>query len=249
LASPTVKEDCSDQVGEVRFLTYPGKVFEEPVRVEVYLPPCYAHSSESYPSLYLLHGYPQDEQHWKNLGAIAMVEEYILSGEWPPVLLILPHQPDPLFTKTDGGPGSYEQEMMDGLVPYIDATFRTVAEPQARVLAGISRGGVWALEIGLRHADIFDTVVALSPSLSVNHPRPAYDPFNIVGGEAQLPSLIFISGGEGEPSFLKQIALFAQRLTDEGIDHTYLLTGDNHSDESWASLLPEVFQFIMQRWE
>ena len=248
-ANPTTQEACGDIAGEVRSLSYPGKVINGPVKLEIYLPPCYSSSDERYPSLYLLHGYPQDEQHWKNLGMIDLVEENILAGEWPPVLLIMPSQPDPLFTKTDGGPGSYEQELIDGLLPYIDANFRTIAQPQSRVLAGISRGGVWALEIGLRNAELFDTVVALSPSLSVNHPRPAYDPFSIVSGNDPLPAWIFISGGEGEPSFLKQIESFVQRLTDERIEHTFLLTDYNHSDESWERILPEVIQFIQQSWE
>jgi len=248
-ASPTVQGDCQETAGEVRSLNYPGGVSQEDVRLLVYLPPCYSNSNERYPGLYLLHGYPQDEQHWETLGVIDLVEEGILEGKWPPILLILPNQPEPLFTKTDGGPGSYEHEMIDGLVPFIDETYRTLAEPESRVIAGISRGGVWALEIGLRNPDVFNTVVALSPSLSSNHPRAAYDPFNIAGGDSPLPARIFISGGEGEPSFLVKIELFTQRLTEKGIKHTFLHTDGNHTDESWQSILPEVIQFIMQSWD
>ena len=233
----------------MRSLTYPGSVFHKDVRLTVYLPPCYSNSNERYPSLYLLHGYPQDEQHWETLGVIDLVEEGILTGKWPPTLLVLPNQPEPLFTKTDGGPGSYEQEMIEGLVPFIDETFRTLAEPQSRAIAGVSRGGVWALEIGLRNPDVFNTVAALSPSLHVNHPRAAYDPFNIAGGDSPLPEMIFISGGAGEPSFLVKIELFVQHLTEEGIKHIFLFTDGNHSDESWEGILPEVIQFVMQSWD
>ena len=247
--SPTAKEDCQEAAGEVRSLTYPGGVFNEDVRLVVYVPPCYSNSNERFPSLYLLHGYPQDEQHWKTLGVIDLVEEAILTDKWPPILLILPVQPEPLFTKSDGGSGSYEQEMIDGLVPFIDETYRTIAAPQSRAIAGISRGGVWALEIGLRNADVFNTVVALSPSLSVNHPRAPYDPFNIVVGDNHLPERIFISGGEGEPSFIEEIKSFVQRLTEEDIKHMFLLTDGNHTNESWESILPEVVQFVMKSWD
>lgn len=247
--SPTPQGDCQETAGEVRSLNYPGGVFHEDVRLVVYVPPCYSNSDERFPSLYLLHGYPQDEQHWKTLGVIDLVEEGILADKWPPILLILPNQPEPLFTKSDGGPGSYEQEMIDGLVPFIDKTYRTITEPQSRAIAGISRGGVWALEIGLHNPDVFNTVVAISPSLSVNHPRAQYDPFNIVGGDNPLPERIFISGGEGEPSFLEEIELFVQRLTDEGIKHVFLLTDGSHTDKSWKTILPEVVQFFMQSWD
>ncbi len=247
--TPTTQRDCQQKAGEVRSLNYPGGVFHKDVRLVVYLPPCYSNSNERYPGVYLLHGYPQDEQHWETLGVIDLVEEGIIAGVWPPTLLILPNQPEPLFTKTDGGPDSYEQEMIDGLVPFIDETYRTLAEPQYRVIAGVSRGGVWALEIGLRNPDVFNTVVALSPSLSVNHPRVQYDPFNIASGGSLLPERIFISGGEGEPSFLENIELLAQHLTEEGIKHTFLLTVGNHTDVAWESILPEVLQFVMQSWE
>ena len=247
--SPTAQSDCQEKAGEVHSLNYPGGVFHEDVRLVVYLPPCYSNSNERYPSLYLLHGYPQDEQHWETLGVIDLVEEGILAGVWPPILLILPNQPEPLFTKSDGGPDSYEQEMIDGLVPFIDETYRTLAEPQSRAIAGVSRGGVWALEIGLRNPDVFNTVAAISPSLSVNHPRAPYDPFKIAGVDSPPPEMIFISGGEGEPSFLEEIELFAQHLTEEGIKHTFLLTDGNHTDASWETLLPEVIQFVMQSWD
>lgn len=247
--SPTAQRDCQERAGELRSLNYPGGVFHEDVQLVVYLPPCYSNSNERYPGLYLLHGYPQDEQHWETLGVIDLVEEGILAGVWPPILIILPNQPEPLFTKSDGGPDSYEQEMIDGLVPFIDETYRTLAEPQSRAIAGISRGGVWALEIGLRNPDVFNTVAALSPSLSVNHPRALYDPFNIAGADSPLPDRILISGGEGEPSFLEKIELFAQHLTEEGIKHTFLLTDGNHTDVSWESILPEVIQFVMQSWD
>ena len=248
LASPTAQGECQEKAGEVRSLTYPGAVFAEDVRLTVYLPPCYSSSNERYPSLYLLHGYPQDEQHWKMLGVIDLIEDGILAGKWPPTLLVLPNQPEPFFTKTDGGPGSYEQEMIEGLVPFIDETFRTLAEPQSRAIVGVSRGGVWALEIGLRNPDVFNTVAALSPSLHVNHPRGPYDPFNIAGGDNPLPEMIFISGGAGEPLFLTKIELFAQHLTEEGIEHTFLFTDGNHTDESWKGILPEVIQFVMKNW-
>ncbi len=247
--SPTAQRDCQEKAGEVRSLNYPGGVFHKDVPLVVYLPPCYSNSNERYLVVYLLHGYPQDEQHWETLGVIDLVEEGIVAGVWPPTLLILPNQPEPLFTKTDGGPDSYEHEMIDGLVPFIDETYRTRAEPQSRVIAGISRGGVWALEIGLRNPDVFNTVVALSPSLSVNHPRVSYDPFNIARTSNLLPERIFISGGEGEPSFLEKIELFAQQLTEEGIKHTFLLTDGNHTDASWESILPEVIEFVMQSWD
>ena len=91
--------------------------------------------------LYLLHGYPYDETEWATLGLDLTVAGSVLSGEWPPFLVVMPRVPDPLYRSTDGGPGSYEEEMVDGLVSFIDLTFQTDPRPERRAIAGISRGG------------------------------------------------------------------------------------------------------------
>jgi enterochelin esterase-like enzyme len=49
---------------------------------------------------------------------------------------------------TSGGPGTYEPQIVDELVPLIDPHLPTDAQRKTRAIGGISRGGVWSLEIG-----------------------------------------------------------------------------------------------------
>ena len=120
----------------------------------IYLPPCYGSGVNDYPALYLLHGYPFDEKQWIDLGTIEIVDGMIQAGMRSPFFVVMARQPEPLFRSTDGGPGSYEQEFLEGLVPAIEGDYEVHPGPTGRVVAGLSRGGVWALEIGLRNPGI-----------------------------------------------------------------------------------------------
>ena len=54
-----------------------------------------------------------------------------------------------------------EDAIVDDLVPYVDAHYRTIADPANRTLAGISDGGYGAANIALHHPDVFGKVLSL----------------------------------------------------------------------------------------
>jgi enterochelin esterase-like enzyme len=215
----------------------------------IYLPPCYEDGEAAYAALYLLHGYPMDETHWNGLGIVEVMEAGWRDGSWEPFLLVMPRIPDPLNTRSDGGPGSYEQEMLEGLVPYIENTYRVNGEEGNRALAGVSRGGVWALEIGFRNPNVFCTVAALSPALHVNNPRPAYDPFHLVKSVENLPTNIFISAAQDEGGFRTKTEELVSLLQTLEVPHTYLLTTGVHEDATWMAIMGDLVEFITRSWD
>ena len=198
--------------------------------------------------LYLLHGLPYDETHWLELGADHHVDEGIRSGKWPPFMIVMPRQPDPLFTSTDGGPGSYEEEMVEGLIAFIDKTYFTDPSSDARALAGVSRGGVWALEIALRHPELFDTVAALSPALHVNYARPPYDPMLLVKEKDVLPKRIFLSAGDQEPAFREKTEAFSRLVEESGIELQLVIRSGGHGSETWTAVIGEMLDFLLAGW-
>lgn len=217
------------------------------VPVRIYLPPCYSEIPGAYPALYVLHGYPYDESHWDLLKADEIADEHIRDGSWPPFLIIMPLQPQPLFTHTDGGPGSYEQELVDGLVPFIDQSFSTLAGPWGRGIAGISRGGVWALEVGFRHPELFDFIAALSPALSVNSARAEYDPLQIAAQDPPPQGHILLLAGQNDWANTGTQSL-AEILAAHGDAPTLLLPPGAHADPLWESSLEEVLRFFAGAW-
>jgi enterochelin esterase-like enzyme len=213
----------------------------------VYLPSCYAALADRYPAVYLLHGYPYDETHWDDLGADEVAADGMANRGWPEFLVVMPRLPDPIFRSSDGGPGSYEAEMLEGLIPFIDRTYRTVAEPAGRAIVGISRGGIWALEIGFRHPEVFGTVAALSPSLTSNYPRPPYDPFNIVASGAVLPGRIALYSGDHE-AYREAVERLSASLDERGVSHILEIVPGRHEDPTWQGLLPTLFEFLAAGW-
>jgi enterochelin esterase-like enzyme len=247
-ASPTSTPGCQTRYGQVEQAVYSSAVLNVEVPFLIYLPACYGQTDRLYPTLYLLHGYPMDESQWVELGIEKLVDEGIAAGVWPPFIMVMPRQPEPLFTHTDGGSGSYEEEMVEVLVPHIDETYRTDARPQTRAVAGISRGGVWALEIALRNPEVFNSVAALSPSLSLNAARPPYDPFVIVRDGDRLPQNIFISTGDREPGFRVKIEAFNQALEEKGIDHLFVVGSGGHEVETWIAVMGDMLEFVIAGW-
>lgn len=247
--SPTPTPMCTDTSGHTDEITYAGHVVDWEVPVRVYLPPCYEATQDLYPILYVLHGYPMDETHWETLGLREVVEDGIANGSWGPFLIVMPRIPDPLNTHSDGGPGSYEEELLLGLIPAIEQTYRVLGTEHDRAIAGVSRGGVWALEIGFRNAEVFNTLAALSPALHVNNPRPAYNPFNLVQTEGELPENIFLSAAKDEGGFRSKTEELSRVLDGLGIVHTYLLTDGIHEDATWMAIMEDLVTFITASWE
>jgi enterochelin esterase-like enzyme len=245
--APTPPPDCRTKIGRVDTITYPSLLLDQDVPARVYVPACHDGTSEAYPTLYLLHGYPFDETEWGALGLDLLVASTVLSGEWPPFLVVMPRVSDPLFRSTDGGPNSYEAELTDGLVSFIDLTYHTDPRPERRAIAGISRGGVWSLEIGLNNPDVFGGVAAISPALQLNSARKEYDPIYIVRRGEALPPKIYLLAGDADWA-REATQDFALLLEGLGIAHEYVVYQGGHDDASWAPNLKALIAFLIADW-
>lgn len=239
---------CPQSEGQMLTTEYAGVVGGETLPVNLYLPPCYDQQDADFPVVYLLHGYPLDETHWSDLGVEQVLEQMIRQGEATQYVLVMPGIPETLNVHSDGGPGSYEQEFLEGLLPFIEANFPVSSDSSQRAIAGISRGGVWALEISLRNPSLFASAAALSPALHVNRARQPYDPFFILQQNQPFPAQIFLSAGENEPAFRDPTQLLAQDLQAHGAQVQLLIVEGNHSDENWQRVLPSLLAFIQTGW-
>lgn len=239
---------CSQRRGTLEQAAYISPILRQEVPYLIYLPPCYEDTRAHFPSLYLLHGFPFDESQWIDLDIVGRVNDGIEGGRWPSILMIMPRLPEPLFTSTDGGSGSYEAEMVTGLIPEVERRYRTDPRASRRALVGISRGAVWALEIGLRNAELFDAVAAMSPALHVNYARPPYDPYLLVESGQSLPARFFLSAGEAEPSFLEAVLRFAAVLEEQEIPHELVISSAGHDAAGWMIVLDDMLSYLLDPW-
>jgi enterochelin esterase-like enzyme len=240
--APTATPACVEPGRWVEY-SYRGVAVAQEVPAVIYLPPCYAADERRYPTAYFLHGKPFSEQQWVDLGLPELAEAASDDGQ-PPMILVLARQPEPLFSNSDGGPGSYETEFLDGLVAAVDESFRTVAQPEGRAVVGLSRGGVWALELALRHPERLGAVAALSPALAVNYARQPYDPLHLATTAEPLPGRIWLGAGETDWARTKTEDL-ASTLQARGAAPEFVLVPGDHGDVTWAALLPDVVGFLI----
>ncbi|WP_322798056.1 alpha/beta hydrolase [Thermoflexus sp.] len=242
--APSPTPTCEPGRWETGSLSIPMMGVEIPY--QVYLPPCRS-SARRYAALYLLHGYPYDQTHWDQLGIDEALEAGIRAGRWPPFLVVLPGFPDDLYVGTSGGPGSVEAAMMEFLIPHIEAHYPVEPARWARAIGGISRGGVWALEIALRHPEAFASVGGHSPALSVNRAPPIYDPF-LLAQEADLRGLrIYLDAGDADWA-LEGTQRLAMILEARGIPARLEVHPGGHEDALWARALEAYLDFYTEPW-
>jgi S-formylglutathione hydrolase FrmB len=77
--------------------------------------------------------------------------------------------------------GRYESYLVEDVVPFLDSSYRTLADPGHRGIAGLSMGGFGAVFLAARHPDMFGAAVShsgvVSPLYIGPHPyagRPAF---------------------------------------------------------------------------
>ncbi len=136
----------------------------------VYLPPGYNTPQERtkrYPTLYLLHGSPGKDTDWITAGNATQSADLLIASKSIPELIMV-------FPDGNGRPGETSEwgNSFDGhqnietfvavdLVHYVDAKYRTIAEPAYRGIGGLSMGGFGAMNIAVHHPDVFGFVISL----------------------------------------------------------------------------------------
>lgn len=245
--TPTPTPVCTETAGRVEQHTYFSQTTGDEQPYRVYLPPCYEQTARRYPVLYLFHGWPFDEVHWIGLGIDNAANVAIASDALPPFIIVLPGGSERLYVNTSGGDHSFEGQVVNDLIPHVDGTYRTQATREGRAVGGISRGGVWSLEIALLHADLFAAVGAHSPALSVNLAPPPYDPFYLLGEPGVDKLRIYLDTGDLDWTRKSTEALH-EALNDQGLVHQFALHEGRHNNELWAAHVAEYLTFYAAGW-
>jgi len=151
------------QTGKViESLSFNGKNGES-IKFSVYLPADYASSQRSYPVVYLLHGFSDDETGWVQFGeANQIADKGIAEGKIPPCILIMPDGKVTWYCNSYDKKTTWEDTFVNEFIPFVEKEYRIRAKKEFRAIAGLSMGGYGALKLSMRHSDLFSTCVALS---------------------------------------------------------------------------------------
>lgn len=118
----------------------------------IYLPPNYDRESDQrYPVLYLLHGIFDNYGVWlENYGVPELLDRLISAGDIPELVVVMPNGGNQYgggFYRNSPVSGRWGDYIVDNLVGFVDAEFRTQASEDYRAIAGHSMGGYGALHL------------------------------------------------------------------------------------------------------
>ncbi|MDR0977149.1 MAG: esterase [Prevotellaceae bacterium] len=243
--------------GELRTQMYYSDITQSWRRCYVYTPAGYDDSDERYPVLYLQHGSGEAETSWGVQGKTDIIMDNLIAGKLAvPMLVVMDRgyavdptaQPAP--GQRFGGFNTFERVITEEVVPFIDKTYRTLADREHRAISGLSMGGFQATSIGFNHTDMFANIAGFSGVSGVNADNwsTAYNGL-FADPEAfnERVKVLYLSLGTEEAERFKMVTDFHDQLTKAGIKHVYYESpGTAHEWLTWRRSLHGFAQLLFK---
>jgi enterochelin esterase-like enzyme len=239
--------------GRLETFEYESRVTGTRRQANVYLPPDYS-PDKKYPVLYLLHGIGGNQYEWTGyVHADVILDNLIADGKAVPMIVVLPNgralpddrppPPDKVFTpENSAGFAKFERDLLDCLIPAIDARYPTLADREHRALAGLSMGGGQTFNFGLGHLDTFAWLGAFSAAPNTKPPAELVPDPAAARGKLKL---LYISCGNKDG--LINISQGVHRyLKEHEVPHVWNVDDHGHDGETWSNNLHHFAQRIFR---
>lgn len=199
--------------GAVAEVTYHSESLDRFRRMHVYTPPGYETSDRNYPVFYLLHGAFDSDDAWSTVGRAGFIlDNLIAEGMAEPMIVVMPDgHTGPFGFGSDLPMQDFINDFEKSIKPYIEDSYRVLANRENRAMAGLSMGGAHTLHIAIPNLEEYAYIGVFSSGV-----------FELSNG----PSDNEQNEGESEPDYLKQNR---EVLTDnelkEGLELFWFATG------------------------
>ena len=240
--------------GKVQQILFPSKSTSTSRRAFVYTPPDYdKDQTKRYPVLYLQHGWGEDETAWSNQGhANLIMDNLIAEGKIKHFLIVM------TYGMTNeikfGGLRNFDIKpfqtvLVDELIPYVDANFRTISDQPHRAMAGLSMGGMETKTITLANLDKFAYIGLFSGGTF------SMDDVKKTPGFKEKVKLAFVSFGSreiegnrgGRGFFGGDPKANADSLKQAGINSVFFVSPETaHEFLSWRRALREFAPLLFK---
>ena len=246
--------------GQVREIHYFGKTSNKQRRCFVYTPPDYdKDASRRFPVLYLQHGYNENETGWSHQGCAGLImDNLIAAGKATPFIIVMengdiavrsgfvPRGAPPATGSPQRGNGrgafdfsAFEHALLEDVIPFIDANFRTIADQPHRAMAGLSMGGMQTRTIAPAHLDTFSQIGIFSGGSIATNDITDLTAFK------QNVKLVFISYGSRENG--TDGRKNATALKDLGVNCVFYESPNTaHEWQTWRRSLHEFAPLLFQ---
>jgi S-formylglutathione hydrolase FrmB len=135
-------------------------------KIFIYLPPDYYDSEESYPVVYYLHGFGETPGSFL-MSSKLRLNNLFSEGDKSFIMVEVSGSgfTGGSFYVNSPASGNWEDCLIDEVIPYVDAGYRTLPKAESRGICGFSMGGFGAMNLALLHPDVFGAVYAMSPGI------------------------------------------------------------------------------------
>jgi len=243
--------------GEVHHHFYRSKVVGDERGYFVYTPPGYdPRGKQTYPVLYLLHGYSDDASAWTAVGrANVILDNLIARGKAKPMLIVMPlgyGAPEILLPSSGGfeAPGitqrnfdRFRETLLAEVIPRVEAEYLVIKDRQSRAIAGLSMGGAESLLTGLNTLNEFAWIGAFSSggiTPDFDKEFPGLD----ASANAQL-RLLWIACGTDD-HLIEVNRTLRIWLASKGIHHVDIETPGAHTWMVWRRNLTEFAPLLFR---
>ncbi|MAT68231.1 MAG: glycosyl hydrolase [Planctomycetaceae bacterium] len=238
-----------DPRGRLEMIEYDSTTVGVRRKMQVYTPPGYS-ADRQYPVLYLLHGIGGDETEWQRFATPnVLLDNLLADGQAVPMIIVMPNG---RARKNDRAEGNvfesapafavFEQDLLNDVIPAIEARYSVHGDRDHRALAGLSMGGGQSLNFGLAHLDRFAWIGAFSAAPNTMPPAELLpDP----GAAKEQLKLLWLSCGnqDGLISISQDVH---QHLKQAGIGHVWNVDGHGHDPTHWRNNLYYFLQRIFK---
>lgn len=234
--------------GKLELIEYESKTVGTTRKTNVYTPPGYS-ADKKYPVLYLLHGIGGDENEWVRFAnPQALFDNLIADGKAVPMIVVMPNGRAQKDDRAAGGFQSapafavFERDLIDDLIPAIEAKYSIDKSREKRAIAGLSMGGGQTFNFGLGNLDLFAWV---GPFSAAPNTKPAEQLVPDVAAAKSKLKLLWISCGNKD-GLIRISQNVHQFLKKNDIEHVWHVDGHGHDPAHWSSSLYWFSQSVFQ---
>ncbi len=237
-------------------------------------PPAAAHAGRTDPHVvYMLHGFGDDHRALDRYGISDRLHDAMTDGGIPPVHLVMPHGERGFWIDWHDGTRLYESHVVDEVIPEAEHILGLEIPSERRHIMGVSMGGIGALQMGLRHPELFSSISSISgPVLTeaqaVEHVKSSFarwfvdlnrifgdctdqefmeshNPFAIVKLKKNDPrQRIFLAAGRQEKEFFRGTSTGYHEFLDKNdVAHHWEIFEGGHGWRFWAPVIERAISY------
>ncbi|AUD00500.1 esterase [Spirosoma pollinicola] len=221
-----------------------SKVTGKTSRFHVYTPPGYEKMKASLPVLYLQHGGGDNDASWSTAGrANFIMDNLYAQHKAKPMVVVMPmgHPGSGFYMNPGIDEDPYYKQLFDEIMPLVSTRYRVQSDRNHTAFAGLSMGGLQALNIALFSPEKFGYVLPLSTGYFPPQQKMLEEKFaaQLRNPEINRLKLFWIAmGGESDIAYKNGVAVNAL-LDKYGIKYQTNSYDAGHTFITWRHNLVE----------